>query len=118
MPLICEFLLNEPESIMITELSRTIDLQKNDSDLKLDSSMFNFNTDALVDFDYGKLSSFNTEGFPSIFQGGDTNIFLNTNIQFYHTETQVLLKRKKKKKTTTTTHTTRTTTFLHGFHMV
>ena len=34
LPLICEFLLNEPESIMITELSRTIDLQKNDSDLK------------------------------------------------------------------------------------
>ena len=30
-----------------------------------------------VDFDYGKLSSFNMEGFPTMFQGGDTNIFLN-----------------------------------------
>ena len=49
----------------------------NDSDLKIDSSMFNFNTDALVDFDYGKLSSFNTEEFPGIFQGGDTNIFFS-----------------------------------------
>ena len=49
----------------------------NDSDLKIDSSMFNFNTDALVDFDYEKLSSFNTEEFPGIFQGGDTNIFFS-----------------------------------------